>query len=103
MAVVTGILRTDRVVEAKHINVKEALPDVLEFNGVIREKSPILPGVWMIAPDGPLTVIYSVWVTPWTRIVGPAAVGSHVHVIALRSASGHMVALKIAVIRAETE
>ena len=103
MAVVTGTLRTDRVVEASHITVKEALPDIMEFNGVIQEKSPILPGVWKIAPDGLLPVIYSIWVTPWTRIVGPAEVGAHVHVIALRSVSGHLVALKIDVIRATAE
>ena len=103
MAVVTGVLRTDRVVEATHIEVKEAMPDIMEFNGVVRAKSPILPGVWQIAPDGPLTVIYSVWVTPWTQVIGPVNVGSHVHVVALRSVSGHIVALKIEAIRATAE
>jgi hypothetical protein len=102
MAVVTGTLRTDRVVEATHITVKEALPDIVDFTGWIREKSPI-PGVWKIAPDGPLPVIYDVWVTPWTLITGPAEVGAHVHVIALRSVSGHLVALKIDVIRDTAE
>ncbi|MGB9594516.1 MAG: DUF5666 domain-containing protein, partial [Anaerolineae bacterium] len=94
MAVVTGTLRTDRVVEASHITVREAVPDILEFNGRVVQKSPV-PGIWKIAPDGTLPVIYDVWVTPWTVIVGPVEVGSHVHVIALRSVSGHMVALKI--------
>ena len=103
MAVVTGVLRTDRVVEATHIEVKEAMPDIMEFNGVVRAKSTILPGVWQIAPDGPLTVIYSVWVTPWTQVIGPVNVGSHVHVVALRSVSGHIVALKIEAIRATAE
>jgi hypothetical protein len=98
MAVVVGLLRTDRIVEASHIEVKEALPDIIEFNGVIREKTVTLPGEWKIAPDGPLTVIYNVWVTSWTQIVGPADVDAHVHVVALRSVSGHLVALKIEVL-----
>lgn len=98
MAIVTGTLRTDRVVEASHITVREALPDVIEFNGRVVQKSSV-PGVWKIAPDGMLPVIYDVWVTPWTQIVGPVDVGSHVHVIALRSVSGRMVALKIEAIR----
>lgn len=98
MAIVTGTLRTDRVVEASHITVREAVPDIVEFNGRVVQKSPV-PGVWKIAPDGMLPVIYDIWVTPWTQIVGPVQVGSHVHVIALRSVSGHMVALKIEAIR----
>ncbi len=102
MAVVTGTLRTDRVVEASHITVREAVPDVIEFNGRVVQTSPI-PGIWKIAPDGMLPVIYDVWVTPWTVIVGPVQVGSHVHVIALRSVSGHMVALKIQAIRNTAE
>lgn len=102
MAVVTGTLRTDRVVEALHITVREAVPDILEFNGRVVQKSPV-PGIWKIAPDGMLPVIYDIWVTPWTRIVGPVEVGSHVHVIALRSVSGRMVALKIEAIRSAAE
>ena len=103
MAVVTGMLRTDRVVEATHIEVKEAMPDIMEFNGVVRAKSATLPGQWLIAPDGQLTVIYHVWITPWTQIIGPAEVGAHVRVIALRSVSGHLVALKIQALRANAE
>lgn len=102
MAIVTGTLRTDRVVQASHITVQEAVPDILEFNGRVVQKSPV-PGIWKIAPDGMLPVIYDVWVTPWTNIVGPVEVGSHVHVIALRSVSGHMVALKIEAIRSTAE
>ncbi len=102
MAIVTGTLRTDRVVQASHITVQEAAPDILEFNGRVVQKSPV-PGIWKIAPDGMLPVIYDVWVTPWTNIVGPVEVGSHVHVIALRSVSGHMVALKIEAIRSTAE
>ena len=102
MAVVTGTLRTERVVEARHITVREAVPDVMDFTGRVVRKSPI-PGIWQIAPDGTLPVIYDIWVTPWTVIVGPVEVGSHVRVIAIRSVSGHMVALKIEAIRATTE
>lgn len=102
MAVVTGTLRTDRVVEASHITVREAVPDILDFTGRVKEKSPV-PGVWKIEPDGMLPVIYDVWVTPWTVIVGRVEVGSHVRVLAIRSVSGHMVALKIQAIRATTE
>jgi len=102
-AVVTGILRTDRVVEASHIAVREALPDIWEFDGVIREKSETIPGEWVIAPDGTLPVLLTVWVTPWTVIQGPAEVGAHVHVVVLRSASGHLIALKISVLRNETD
>jgi hypothetical protein len=102
-AVVTGILRTDRVVEASHITVREALPDIWEFNGVIREKSETIPGEWVIAPDGTLPVLLTVWVTPWTVIEGPAEVGAHVHVVVLRSAGGHLIALRISVLRNETE
>lgn len=102
-AVVTGTLRTDRVVEASHIMVREALPDIWEFDGVIREKSETIPGEWVIAPDGTLPVLLTVWVTPWTRIQGPAEVGAHVHVVVLRSVSGHLIALRISVLRNETE
>jgi len=104
MAIVTGILRTDRVVEASHITVMDVL--VLEFNGVIRTKSPALPGFWMIAPDGPLPVILPIWVTPDTVIdetAGPANVGAHVHVLAHLSSSGRIVAHKIVVLPAVTE
>ncbi len=102
-AIVTGTLRTDRAVDASHITVREALPEIWEFDGVIREKSETIPGEWKIAPDGPLPVLLSVWVTPWTVIEGPAEVGAHVHVVVLRSSSGHLIALRISVLRAETE
>lgn len=103
MAVVTGTLRTDWVaVDASHITVREAVPDILEFTGRVVQKSPV-PGNWKIAPDGTLPVIYDIWVTPWTQIVGRVEVGSHVHVIALRSVSGRMVALKIEAIRSTAE
>jgi len=98
IASVTGVLRTDRVVEASHIEVKKAGSEILEFNGVINEKAVTLPGIWKIAPDGALPVIYNVWVSLWTQIVGTADVGAHVHVVALRSVSGHICALKIEVL-----
>jgi len=104
LAVVTGILRTDRVVEASHITVKDVL--VLDFNGVIRAKAPTIPGFWMIAPDGPLPVILPVWVTLDTVIdetAGPANVGAHVHVLAHLSSSGRIVAQKIVVLPAVTD
>jgi hypothetical protein len=102
IAVVTGVLRADHIVEASKIEVKEAGSEILEFNGVILEKTDTLPGEWKIAPDGMPAVTYNVWVSLWTQIVGLPDVGAHVHVIALRSVSGHIAALKIEVLGSTT-
>lgn len=102
-AIVTGVLRTDGVVEASQIVIKDPAATVLEFDGVIREMTERLPGIWMIAPDGPLTVILPVWVNPDTIIdetAGDVKVGAHVHVVA--HIQGKIVAYSITVLAPPT-